>query len=133
MWLTPCSSSTSSARSASALDTLPSAAAPKITRLESCPVAPNGTRSIMSAAYPRPRSPTPPLPRRSWSCGCPYAGSITVCSNHNSKIDGFDSWLRADPVNRDDGIFLLDRLENGRMHDVIRADGQRVQLTVWPE
>src|SRR4051812_17517676 len=46
MWLTPCSSRTSRARSASPLDTLPSAAAPKITRLESCPVAPNGAASI---------------------------------------------------------------------------------------
>jgi hypothetical protein len=29
------------------LATLPRAAAPKITRLESCPVAPNGIRGIM--------------------------------------------------------------------------------------
>src|SRR4051794_29093936 len=59
MWLIPCSSRTSSARSASAFEPLASAAAPKITRLESCPVAPNGARSIMSptlgpeAAEPR--------------------------------------------------------------------------------
>ena len=50
-----------------------------------------------------------------------------------STLDGFDAWLRADPVNRDDGLFLLDRLESGHMHDVIRAEGQHVQLTVWPE
>jgi endonuclease YncB( thermonuclease family) len=50
-----------------------------------------------------------------------------------STLDGLDAWLRADPVNRDDSLFLLDRLENGHMHDVIRADGHRVQLTVWPE
>src|SRR3954454_11471869 len=47
MWLIPCSSRTSSARSASDFEPLASAAAPKITRLESCPVAPNGARSIM--------------------------------------------------------------------------------------
>src|SRR3954470_5309390 len=47
MWLMPCSRSTWSVRSASALETSPSAAAPKITRLDSCPVAPKGARSIM--------------------------------------------------------------------------------------
>jgi endonuclease YncB( thermonuclease family) len=50
-----------------------------------------------------------------------------------TDFDGFDAWLRADPVNRDDELFLLDRLERGNMHDVIRAAGQQVQLTVWPE
>src|SRR6185503_16531842 len=48
MWLMPCSRITSSVRSASAFETSPSAAAPKITRLDSCPVAPKGARSIMS-------------------------------------------------------------------------------------
>jgi endonuclease YncB( thermonuclease family) len=48
-------------------------------------------------------------------------------------FDGFDAWLRADPVHRDDEIFRLDRLERGNLHDVIRAAGDRVQLTVWPE
>src|SRR4051794_6998821 len=47
MWLMPCSRITSSVRSASALETSPSAAAPKITRLDSCPVAPKGARSII--------------------------------------------------------------------------------------
>src|SRR3954451_17864631 len=48
MWLTPCSSSSSSVRSASCLETLPSAAAPKIARDDSCPVLPKGARSIMA-------------------------------------------------------------------------------------
>ena len=39
-------------------------------------------------------------------------------------FDGFDAWLRADPVNRDDELFLLDRLERGNLHDVVRAAGQ---------
>jgi hypothetical protein len=50
-----------------------------------------------------------------------------------TDFDGFDVWLRADPVHRDDELFLLDRLERGNMHDVIQAAGQRIQLTVWPE
>jgi endonuclease YncB( thermonuclease family) len=48
-------------------------------------------------------------------------------------FDGFDTWLRADPVHRDDEVFLLQRLERGNLHDVIRAAGDRVQLTAWPE
>jgi endonuclease YncB( thermonuclease family) len=48
-------------------------------------------------------------------------------------FDGFDGWLRADPVHRDDELFLLERLERGNMHDVVRGIGQQIQLTVWPE
>jgi endonuclease YncB( thermonuclease family) len=48
-------------------------------------------------------------------------------------FDGFDGWLRADPVNRDDALFLLDRLEPGNVHDVVSASGDSVALTVWPE
>lgn len=50
-----------------------------------------------------------------------------------TDFDGFDAWLRADPVHRDDALFLLDRLERGNLHDVIRAAGQQIQLTAWPE
>lgn len=50
-----------------------------------------------------------------------------------TDFDGFDAWLRADPVKRDDTLFLLDRLEPGNMHDVIHGVGQQIQLTVWPE
>ncbi|WP_305788208.1 lamin tail domain-containing protein [Symbioplanes lichenis] len=45
----------------------------------------------------------------------------------------FDAWLRSDPVNRDDGLFLLDRLESGNLHDIVENNGQRFRLTVWPE
>ena len=48
-------------------------------------------------------------------------------------FDGFDTWLRADPVNRDDELFLLDKLERGNLHDVDPGVGQQIQLTVWPE
>ncbi|MFI7632978.1 lamin tail domain-containing protein [Nonomuraea sp. NPDC049400] len=50
-----------------------------------------------------------------------------------TDFDGFDAWLRADPVNRDDEVFLLGKLERGNLHDVIKGAGQRIQLTVWPE
>jgi hypothetical protein len=48
-------------------------------------------------------------------------------------LNGFDTWLRADPINRDDELFLLDKLERGNMYDVVRGVGQQIQLTVWPE
>jgi hypothetical protein len=50
-----------------------------------------------------------------------------------TDFDGFDAWLRAEPVDRDDELFLLDRLERGNLHDVVRAAGQVIALTVWPE
>ncbi|WP_206069005.1 thermonuclease family protein [Nonomuraea composti] len=46
---------------------------------------------------------------------------------------GFDAWLRADPVNRDDALFLIPKLEHGNLHDVIKGTGNRIQLTMWPE
>lgn len=50
-----------------------------------------------------------------------------------ADFDGFDAWLRADPVNRDDPLFFVDTLEPGNLHDVVRAEGAQVRLTVWPE
>jgi endonuclease YncB( thermonuclease family) len=48
-------------------------------------------------------------------------------------FDGFDAWLRAEPVDRDDELLLLDRGERGRLHDIVRAAGDEIALTVWPE
>jgi lamin tail-like protein len=48
-------------------------------------------------------------------------------------FDGFDGWLRADPVDRDDELFLLDRLERGNLHDIVKGAGDTIQMTVWPE
>ena len=50
-----------------------------------------------------------------------------------TDFDDFDAWLRADPVHRDDELYLLDRLESGNMHDVVHASGDSIQMTVWPE
>nr|WP_245653318.1 lamin tail domain-containing protein [Herbidospora sakaeratensis] len=48
-------------------------------------------------------------------------------------FDQFDTWLRADPVHRDDAIWLIGRQERGNLHDVVRASGDQIELTVWPE
>ncbi len=47
-----------------------------------------------------------------------------------SDFDGFDAWSRADPVNHDDELFLLDKLERGNLHDVVRGIGHQIQLMV---
>ena len=46
---------------------------------------------------------------------------VPYLASGHANFDGFDGWLRADPVNRDDAVFLLDKLEAGNLHDVIRA------------
>jgi endonuclease YncB( thermonuclease family) len=49
-------------------------------------------------------------------------------------LDGFDTWLRADPVNRDDAILLLDDPQRpGNLHNVVSASGDRIRLTRLPE
>jgi endonuclease YncB( thermonuclease family) len=48
-------------------------------------------------------------------------------------LDGFDAWLRVDPVDRDDELFMLDRAEPANLHDIVRASGDSVQLTTWAE
>ncbi|WP_246059792.1 lamin tail domain-containing protein [Herbidospora galbida] len=50
-----------------------------------------------------------------------------------SNFDQFDTWLRADPVHRDDAVWLIGRQERGNLHDVVRASGDTIELTVWPE
>jgi endonuclease YncB( thermonuclease family) len=50
-----------------------------------------------------------------------------------TTFDGFGAWLQEDPVNRDDEIVLTGRTEPQRLHDVVDAAGDHVQLTAWPE
>lgn len=51
----------------------------------------------------------------------------------NTTFDGFDTWLRADPVDRDDSLLLLDPPERGNLHDIVKASGKKISLTRWPE
>lgn len=62
-----------------------------------------------------------------------YLGDSASGSAGAADLDGFDDWLRADPVHRDDAVFLLGPQRSVRLHEVIEAAGQRVQLTVWPD
>src|SRR5581483_2287469 len=65
MWLTPCRSSTSRARSAWAWSARASAAAPNRATELWWPVRPNGRRAIMAVPYPIPRDPSRPPSARS--------------------------------------------------------------------
>lgn len=56
---------------------------------------------------------------------------IPYLAEDATTFDGFDAWLREDPVNRDDGISIGGR--RARLHDVVKASGDQVQLTAWPE
>lgn len=58
---------------------------------------------------------------------------VSYLAAGNTSFDGLDSWLRADPIHRDDTLFFLDPPEQGNMHDIITASGQHVQLNRWPE
>ncbi|WP_066363077.1 lamin tail domain-containing protein [Herbidospora mongoliensis] len=49
------------------------------------------------------------------------------------NFDQFDAWLRADPVHRDDALWLIEKQELGNLHDVVRASGNTIELTAWPE
>jgi len=48
------------------------------------------------------------------------------------NLDQFDSWLRDDPVNRDDRLILPDR-ELGNMHDIVIASGSNLRMLYQPE
>ncbi|MBM2615938.1 hypothetical protein JIG36_10255 [Actinoplanes sp. LDG1-06] len=62
-----------------------------------------------------------------------FRRAVSYLATGRTDFDGFDEWLRADPVHRDDRLFRLDTLEPSNMHDVVAAAGRSLQLTVWPE
>lgn len=51
----------------------------------------------------------------------------------NTGLAGFDTWMRADPRNRDDRLILPNR-ELGNMHDILSVTaGDNIQLKYLPE
>lgn len=49
-----------------------------------------------------------------------------------TDFDQLDSWLRQDPVNRDDRMILPNR-EIGNMHDTVSATGPILRMVYQPE
>lgn len=56
-------------------------------------------------------------------------------SGRHKTLDGFKDWLQEDPQLRDDGILLIhsNPPESVRLHDVVEASGNSVELNFWPE
>jgi endonuclease YncB( thermonuclease family) len=50
----------------------------------------------------------------------------------NTGLSGFLSWLRADPVDRDDRL-LLPTPEIGNLHDILEVRGNEIRMTLEPE
>lgn len=48
------------------------------------------------------------------------------------NLNNFDTWLRADPINRDDRLILPDR-ELGNMHDIVAVEGNHLHMRYQPE
>src|ERR1700755_2099383 len=103
MWLMPCSRRCCSVRSASALETSPRAAAPKITRLDSCPVAPNGARSIMTKEGNRSACATS---LRSWSSALLPQRGVT-CTPSGELTKPAIAMADCDYDGEPDGAYLL--------------------------
>jgi len=49
----------------------------------------------------------------------------------HSSLAGFDTWLRADPRDRDDRV-LLPNMELGNMHDLVAINGNNINMTYRP-
>jgi hypothetical protein len=54
-----------------------------------------------------------------------------LASGHTG-LSQFETWLRADPQDRDDRLLLPDGAL-GNMHDAIETSGNRIRMTYWPE
>ena len=55
---------------------------------------------------------------------------VVFLSKNNKDLEGFDKWLREDPVNRDDRVFLLDTNTHANFHNIVTIDGDTIKLNV---
>jgi hypothetical protein len=49
-----------------------------------------------------------------------------------ANLSEFDAWLRADPKNRDDDLWIISRGEVGNLHDVFQAKQNRIKMLFDP-
>lgn len=57
---------------------------------------------------------------------------VTFFQSGYMGLSNFDSWLRADPMSRDDPV-LLPTIELGNIHDLIKIQGNKIELLYDPE
>lgn len=60
-----------------------------------------------------------------------YRRLFAYFSEGNSRISGFETWLRADSE-RDDALWIISRGELGNMHDIFSVTGNRIQMHYGP-
>lgn len=57
---------------------------------------------------------------------------VTFFTSGNTDLTQFETWLRADPLNRDDAM-LLPNGDHGNMHDMVEVIGAGIQTVFQPE
>lgn len=50
-----------------------------------------------------------------------------------SSLKGFDAWIRADPLNRDDTVWIEPLREMGNLHNTYKIAGARIKMLYRPE
>ena len=62
-----------------------------------------------------------------------YRRLFSFFKDGNSSLSDFDGWLRADPDERDDEIWIIPQAHRGNMHDVVEVSGGSIRMLYWPE
>jgi endonuclease YncB( thermonuclease family) len=50
-----------------------------------------------------------------------------------SSLSGFDAWVRSDPVNRDDTVWIIPIRELRHLHSTYKVSGNRIKMLYQPE
>lgn len=52
---------------------------------------------------------------------------------HYSDLSKFDAWLREEPKDRDDELWIVSEGELGNLHDVVEVSGERIAMLYVPQ
>lgn len=50
-----------------------------------------------------------------------------------TSLSGFDAWIRADPANRDDAVWIIPIRELRHLHSTYKVSGNRIKMLFQPE
>jgi endonuclease YncB( thermonuclease family) len=51
----------------------------------------------------------------------------------NNALAGLDGWLRAEPDERDDDVWIIPLAEEGNLHDLFKVTNNHINMLYWPE
>jgi endonuclease YncB( thermonuclease family) len=54
-------------------------------------------------------------------------------SGRRRGLSGFEGWLQEEPRDRDDRVWVIPRSEEVALHDVVKVQGNRINMLYWPE